>query len=58
MRLEPHLLQEIPENTFFHITELIENINDRNGKVGVFPISEKSWIDIGEWSEYLKIIKK
>ena len=56
--LEPHLLQEIPENTFFHITKLIENINNRKGKVGVFPISEKSWIDIGEWSEYLKIIKK
>ena len=54
--LEPHLLNEIPENSFFHITELIENINERRGKVGVFPISEKSWIDIGQWAEYLKII--
>ena len=52
--LEPHLLNEIPENDFFHITHLIENIRKRNGKVGVFPVSEKSWIDIGQWDEYLK----
>ncbi len=52
--LEPHLLNEIPENKFFHITHLIENIQKRKGKVGVFPVSEGSWKDIGEWSEYLK----
>lgn len=52
--LEPHLLQEIPQNTFFHITDLIEKIRKRNGKVGVFPVSEKSWKDMGEWSEFIK----
>lgn len=52
--LEPHLLDEIPSNEFFHITHLIENVLARNGKVGVFPVSEKSWKDIGVWSEYLK----
>lgn len=54
--LEPHLLNEIPENKFFHITHLIENIQKRKGKVGVFPVSEGSWKDIGEWNEYLKMI--
>lgn len=54
--LEPHLLEEIPEGDIFHITHLIENIMNRGGKVGVFPISEKSWKDIGEWNEYLKNI--
>lgn len=54
--LEPHLLNEIPENKFFHITELIENVRNRNGRVGVFPISEKSWLDIGEWPEYIKTV--
>lgn len=52
--LEPHLLGEIPKNRIFHITDLIQKIRDRNGKVGVFPVSEKSWRDIGEWDEYLK----
>lgn len=54
--LEPHLLQEIPENQFFHITDLIEKIKTRGGRVGVFPISEKSWIDIGEWPLYSKVL--
>lgn len=52
--LEPHLLDEIPNDEFFHITDLIEKIKKRGGKVGVFPVSEKSWRDIGEWDEYLK----
>lgn len=54
--LEPHLLNEIPENKFFHITELIDIILKRNGNVGVFPISEKSWSDIGDWPEYKKVL--
>lgn len=52
--LEPHLLYEIPHNQFFHITQLIDVILKRKGKIGVFPVSEKSWKDIGEWDEYLK----
>lgn len=54
--LEPHLLKEIPSDTFFHITDLIEKIKLRNGKVGVFPVSEKSWTDIGEWQFYSKML--
>jgi dTDP-glucose pyrophosphorylase len=56
--LENHLLDEIPENEFFHITHLMEKIIQRNGKVGVFPISEGSWLDIGRWQEYQKTLKK
>jgi len=52
--LEPHVLNQIPENQFFHITHLIEKIHQNGGNVGVFPVSEKSWKDIGEWDEYLK----
>ncbi len=56
--LEPHLLEEIPEDEFFHITALIEKIMERNGKVGIFPVSEGSWMDIGQWDEYNKTSKK
>ena len=55
--LEPHLLDEIPEGKFFHITDLIEQVRLRNGKVGVFPVSEGSWKDIGNWEEYLNRIE-
>jgi NDP-sugar pyrophosphorylase family protein len=56
--LEPHLLNEIPENLFFHITNLIEEILKRKGNIGVFPVSEKSWKDIGSWEEYRNEIQK
>jgi len=52
--LEPYLLKEIPVNKIFHITELIENIRMKNKKVGVFPVSEKSWLDIGDGSIFKK----
>lgn len=55
--LEPHLLNEIPTNEFFHITQLIEKVKKRKGKAGVFPVSEKSWKDIGSWKEYLSTAK-
>ncbi len=53
--LEPHVLNQIPRNEFFHITHLINKVHDSGGHVGVFPVSEKSWRDIGEWNEYLRI---
>lgn len=55
--LEPHLLNEIPEDTFFHITHLMEKVVARGGKVGCFPIAENSWTDIGDWKEYMKFLK-
>lgn len=55
--LEPHLLNCIPEeNSLFHITDLIYQVQQRKGRMGVFPISEKNWIDIGNWKDYNKII--
>lgn len=54
--LEPHLLNEIPDNEFYHITFLIEKLLNENRKVGVFPVSEGSWTDVGTWDEYLKMI--
>lgn len=56
--LQPELINEIPEDTFFHITHLMEKVVARGGKVGCFPVSENSWTDIGDWNEYLKIIRK
>jgi len=30
----------------------MEDLLKENKKVGVFPVSEGSWFDIGEWKEY------
>lgn len=55
--LEPSVLKEIPEGEMFHITDLIEKLMKQKRKVGVFPVSEKSWFDIGEWDEYVKTLR-
>lgn len=54
--LEPNLIDEIPEDKFFHITHLIEKVKLRGGNIGVFPVSQRSWKDIGTWNEYTKLV--
>ena len=54
--LNPICIDEIPEDEFFHITQLMERIKDHGGRVGCFPVSEHAWKDMGEWGEYLKVI--
>lgn len=52
--LEPQILNYLEDNKFLHITELIERLQKDGGKIGVFPVNQGSWKDIGEWDEYLK----
>jgi dTDP-glucose pyrophosphorylase len=54
--LEPELLKLIPDNEFLHITDLISEIIKKNGRVGVFPISESAWQDIGNWKDYNNLL--
>lgn len=54
--LNPECINEIPDGEFFHITQLMEKIKARDGRVGCFPVSEHAWKDMGEWMEYLKMI--
>ena len=53
--LEPTLLDDIP-NEFFHITHLMEKLKTQGRRVGVYPISQNDWKDMGDWKEYLKLI--
>lgn len=56
--LQPELIDEIPKGQFFHITDLMDKVRSKGGRVGCFPVSEQSWKDMGEWDEYLKMIRK
>lgn len=56
--LEPEVLDHIPENEFYNITSLIESVRADGSNVGVFPVSDQSWIDIGEWPEYSKALDR
>ena len=56
--LNPDLLKLIPKNKFFHITELIEKVKNKGKNVGVFPVSEDSWVDTGQLDDYKDYISK
>ena len=40
------------------MNDLINNINKNKLKVGLYPITDNSWIDVGQWSEYKKFKKR
>ena len=56
--MNPNVLKLIPKNKFYHITHLIEEAKNQGKKVGVFPIDDSAWIDVGQWAEYRKAIER
>jgi len=46
------VLDFIPENTHFDMTDLIQVLLENGENVGVYPISQKSYVDIGQLEEY------
>ncbi len=55
--LNPAVLELIPDNQLFHITHLIDRVKENGGQIGVYPVSEKAWIDVGQWAEYREALK-
>lgn len=56
--LNPELLKEIPQDTFFHMTDLTEKLLKQERKVGMYPISEDSFLDMGEFEEMHRMEEK
>jgi len=56
--LNPDILDLIPDNKLYHMTSLISDARKKNKKIGVFPVNEDVWIDIGQWVDYEKNISK
>jgi dTDP-glucose pyrophosphorylase/CBS domain-containing protein len=52
------ILKYIPENKSYDMPELIVDTIKDGGKVGIYPISDNSWIDVGQWPEYNKALEK
>ncbi len=56
--LNPELLKKIPEDTFFHMTDLANKLLAEGRKVGMYPISEDSFLDMGEFEEMRRMETK
>jgi NDP-sugar pyrophosphorylase family protein len=55
--LNSDILELIPENKFYHITHMIEDAKNQGKKIGLFPIDDDAWIDVGQWAEYKKAME-
>ena len=44
----------IRDSKYFDMTDLINAAKKRKKKIGVFPIDENEWVDVGQWEEYEK----
>ena len=54
----PYIIKLIPKKTAYHMPDLIKLAKSKKKQVGVYPIDDESWIDVGQWSEYRKAIEK
>lgn len=56
--MNPEVLRDIPVGKLYHATHLITDYVKKGKKIGVYPISENSWFDMGEWQEMRKMLEK
>ena len=52
--VNPKVIKFIPSNRVFDFDELIQKVKKKRFKIGLFPIEDKSWKDIGSWDDFNK----
>lgn len=53
--VEPEVINDIPENTPIGFPDIIEKYRCEGKKVGVYPIGENAWLDMGQMDELEKM---
>ena len=56
--MSSEIFKYIPDGEMYDMPKLILDVINDGHKVGVYPISEDSWTDIGQWPEYYKASEK
>jgi len=51
-------LSIIPAGEYYHITQLIDDLKCDGRRIGVYPISENAWMDVGEWGKYKETLER
>ena len=49
--IEPEVLDDIGDGEFIHLPDLAKRYIEKGENVGVFPIPEKAWMDMGQFAE-------
>jgi len=55
--IEAELLDMIPKGEYYHITQLIDECLEQGISVGTYPVSESSWLDMGQMDEMQRMIE-
>lgn len=56
--LEPEVIKDIPEGEFYNLPDILQKYIDKGEGVGVYPISEQSWMDMGQISEMKEMVER
>ncbi|MTI59626.1 MAG: CBS domain-containing protein [Firmicutes bacterium] len=56
--LEPETLENIPANKFYQLTDLIKKYIKKGERIGAYPVSEESWLDMGQFKEMKKMLER
>ena len=56
--VEPEFIEKIPEQTFIHITNVIQKCIEQGEKVGTYIIDEENWMDMGQLEELNRMKSK
>jgi len=40
------------------MTDLKKLLKKKKKRIGAYPIDDGSWIDVGQWSEYRKVVDR
>ena len=56
--LNNKILKLLKKNNKIDMNELIELAIEKKFKIKIYPVSDKQWIDVGQWVEYKKIVEK
>lgn len=52
------VISTIKPNKKLDMNTLINKIKAKKFKIGIYPINEQSWIDVGQWDKYNKFVSK
>lgn len=55
--IEPEVIDDIEDDQFIHFPDLAQSYLERGERVGVFPVSESAWMDMGQFSSMEDMMK-
>ncbi|MBU3132161.1 nucleotidyltransferase family protein [Clostridium gasigenes] len=56
--IEPEVLELIEDNTFVHLPDIASKCMELGMRVGVYPITERAWMDMGQLDEMQEMINR